>query len=101
VEAAQPGTAFVRVAGRDLDQIFSIQHERVVNQDNTVSWANQVLQMEKVSWRSSLAGCRVTVYEHLDGSLSIGYGPHVGGRYTAEGLPVKVRRRSNRSEQAA
>src|SRR5712692_5215333 len=101
VEAAQPGTAFMRVARRDLDQIFSIQHERVVNQDNTVSWTNQVLQIEKVSWRSSLAGCRVTVYEHLDGTLSIGYGPHLAGRYTAEGLPLKVSRRANRSEQAA
>ena len=32
-----------------------------------------VLQIEKTRWRATLAGCRVTVYQHLDGSWSIGY----------------------------
>jgi hypothetical protein len=27
----------------------------------------------------------VTVYEHLDGTLSLGYGPHILGRYDAVG----------------
>jgi hypothetical protein len=35
VAATQPGTAFVPAGGMDLDRIFSIQQERVVNQDNT------------------------------------------------------------------
>jgi len=58
VAAAEPGTAFVPVGAVDLDRIFSIQQERVVNQDNTVSWENRCLQIEKTRWRSSLAGCR-------------------------------------------
>jgi hypothetical protein len=45
------------------------------------------LQIQKMPWRHTLAGCRVTVYEHLDGTLSVGYGPHTVGRFTAEGLP--------------
>ena len=89
VAAAEPGTAFVPVGGVDLDRIFSIQQERVVNQDNTVSWANQVLQIEKTPGWASLAGYRVTVYEHLDATLSIGYGPQTLGRYTAQGRPLK------------
>jgi transposase len=88
--AAQPGTAFVPVGGADLDRIFSIQQERVVNRDNTVSWENHALQIEKTHWRASLAGCRVTVYQHLNGEVTIGYGPHRVGRYTADGLPLRT-----------
>src|SRR5262249_26348465 len=33
VPAAQPGTAFVRTRRTDLDLVFSLQHERVVNRD--------------------------------------------------------------------
>jgi transposase len=87
-KAAQPGTAFVRVRRTDLDQVFAIQHHRVVNRDNTVSWANRCLQIEKTSWRGTLAGCRVTVCEHLDGTLSLVYGPHRVGHYTADPAPL-------------
>ena len=48
-----------------------------------------ILQIEKTNWRATLAGCRVTVYQHLDGTWSIGYGPHVVGRYNREGLPLQ------------
>jgi len=89
VKAAQSGHAFVRARRGDLDRVFSIQHERIVNRDNTVSWANRCMQIEKTLWRGSLAGCRVTVYEHLDGTLSLGYGPKLLGRYTAEGVTLK------------
>lgn len=91
VKAAQPGHAFVRARRGDLDRVFSIQHERIVNRDNTVSWSNRCLQIEKTLWRGSLAGCRVTVYEHLDGTVSLGYGPKVLGRYTGEGVALKSR----------
>jgi transposase len=90
VAAAESGTAFVPVPLLDLNRIFSLQHERVVNRDNTVSWAHRYLQIEKTAWRGTLAGCRVVVYEHLDGTLTLGYGPHTLGRYTAEGLPLGV-----------
>lgn len=83
--AAERGTAFVAAPKRHLERIFSVQHERLVQRDNTVTLGNQVFQLEKTRWRSTLAGCRVTVYQHLDGSLSIGYGPHLVGRYPAEG----------------
>jgi transposase len=90
VAASEPGTAFVPVGTVDLDRIFSIQQERVVNRDNTVSWENHGLQIDQTSWRASLAGCRVTVYQHLNAELTIGYGPHTVGRYTAEGLPLRI-----------
>lgn len=49
----------------------------------------------RVVWRSTLAGCRVLVYEHLDGTLTLGYGPWVG-RFNSQGQPItdpEVKRR--------
>jgi transposase len=89
VPATQPGHAFIPVRGKNLDLVFSLQHERTVNQDNTVQIGACILQIEKSKWRATLAGCRVTVYQHLDGTWSIGYGPHMVGRYSREGLPLQ------------
>lgn len=91
VQASESGTAFVPTQRQDLDRVFAIQHERVVNRDNTVSWANRILQIEKTSWRASLAGCNVTVYEHLDDTVCVGYGPHTVGRFTGEGKALRPR----------
>jgi transposase len=85
VAPRQRGNAFVPCRSRDLDLVFSLQFERSVNRDNTVSFQNLHLQLERVGWRATLAGCQVTVHQHLDGSLSITHGPHLLGRYTAEG----------------
>jgi transposase len=86
VAAAQPGHAFLPVRGKNLDFIFSLHHERTVDHDNTVRLGSRILQIEQTRWRATLAGCRVTIYEHLDGSCSIGYGPHIIGRYHRDGL---------------
>jgi transposase len=88
VPSAEKGTAFVPCRRRDLDSIFSLQNERVVSNDNTVRYENRVLQVDKIKWRRTLAGCRVVVYQHLDGTLSISYGPHTVGRYTSEGTSL-------------
>jgi hypothetical protein len=83
VEAAEKGSAFRRTARCDLDWVFTIQTERIVAKDNTVTVGDRSWQLEKSRFRSSLAGCTVTIQEHLDGTVSIRYGPHVVGRYTA------------------
>jgi hypothetical protein len=41
VTAAQKGTAFVCMRRKDLDWIFSMQHERTVDNDNTVALDNR------------------------------------------------------------
>lgn len=92
VAAAEPGaSAFVPSLRDDLDRVFSIQTERTVNRDNTVKYRNLVLQIDRQIWRSSLDGCRVTVYQHLNGFISIGYGPRQIGRYSADGKPAARR----------
>jgi transposase len=94
VRAAQPGTAFVPLRGVDLQQVFCLKHERVVARDNTIRLGSRMLQVEQTKWRATLAGCRVLVCEHLDGTLSVSYGPHLIGRFspTGEPLPVETKR---------
>jgi transposase len=85
VRAAERGTAFLPRRGQNLDLVFSLQFERAVNRDNTVSFQHLRLQIEAVRWRATLAGCTVRVHQHLDGSLTITHGPQRLGRYSAEG----------------
>jgi transposase len=93
VSAAEKGSAFVRARRKDLDWIFSLQHERTVNQDNTISLENRVFQLEKTRWRNTLAGQTVIVHEHLDGRVSIRYGPHVIAQYAKDELPPQAPKR--------
>jgi transposase len=96
VPAAQKGSAFVRLRRNDLDWIFSLQHERTVSQDNTISMENRVFQLERTRWRNTLAGQTVVVHEHLDGRVSIRYGPHVIAQYSSDELPPQAPKRRGR-----
>jgi transposase len=88
VAAAESGSAFAPIHRQDLDRVFAIQQERVVDNANTIQFANHVWQIPPTPFRATLAGCRVIVYEHLDGTFSVGYGPHTVARFTASGDPV-------------
>ena len=89
VAPPQKGTAFRRATRSDLDWVFTIQTERVVAKDNTVAIGDRIWQLEKNRFRNSLAGCTVTIHEHLDDTVSIRWGPHVVGRYDGEGRPIQ------------
>src|SRR5215472_5294062 len=89
IPAQQRGTAFLSRSQRDLDLIFSLQFERKVNQDNTVSLQKLTFQIEPVRWRATLAGCTVMVHQHLDGTFTITHGPHRVGHYSSEGQALK------------
>src|SRR5215469_467028 len=88
VAATSQGSAFVRTRRKDLAWVFSIQHERRVNPDNTIALENRTLQIEKSRWRNTLAGCTVRVFELLDGSVVVRFGPHEVGRWLPDQLPV-------------
>jgi len=88
VPAAQKGTAFRRCGRTDLDLVFSVQTERVVAQDNTVAVRDRTWQLEKSKFRNTLAGCTVTIHQHLSGQVSIRYGPHLVGHFDAAGRSV-------------
>jgi len=93
VAASDQGTAFVPLKRKDLDLVFSLQHERVVARDNTVSFANKVWQLERSKLRATLAGCRVTIHQHLDDTVSITFGPHLIGRYAADGQTLTAQKK--------
>jgi hypothetical protein len=93
VAAGQKGSAFVRLRRKDLDWVFSLQHERTVDNDNTVLLDNRVLQLNKTRWRNTLAGQNVMVHEHLDGCVSIRYGAHVVAYFGADELPPRMPKR--------
>ncbi len=86
--AVEKGTAFRRTNRSDLNWIFTIQTERVVGKDNTVAIADRLWQIDKTHFRSTLAGSTVMIHEHLDGDVSIRFGPQVVGRYDGKGKPL-------------
>src|SRR5438552_13292492 len=88
VAAAGKGSAFVRTRRKDLAWVFSIQHERRVNADNTIALDNRILQIEKSRWRNTLAGCNVRVYELMDGTVAVRFGPHEVARWAPGSLPA-------------
>jgi hypothetical protein len=89
VAAEQRATAFQRSSRSDLNWIFTVQTERVVAKDNTVAIGERVWQIEKSRFRNTLAGCTVTIHEHLDGRVSLRYGPHVVGHFDGQQRPLK------------
>ena len=71
--------------GEQLDRIFALHHDRVVGHDNGVEFGKHRWQIPPASWRYRFAKGRVKVYEHLDGTLRIGYRPHTLAHSDAEG----------------
>lgn len=90
----QKGTAFVSCKRSDLERVFAVQEERTVNNDNTVQYGRARFQLAASELRISFAKCRVRVYEHQDGTLSIGYGPHTLGRFKATGHVLNTNTRA-------
>ena len=48
----------------------------MVAQDNTVAIGDRWWQIEKCRWKRTLAAQTVTIHQHLDGRVSIHWGPH-------------------------
>jgi len=85
VPAAQRGTAFISCRHWNLEMIFTQRYERTVDRDNTVSFRNLVLQIERAEWRPTLAGCKVIIHEHMDTTLTLMITGHRVGHYSADG----------------
>jgi transposase len=98
VAPADPVSAFVPLGSADVDQILCQQEERVVARDNTVSLDGLHLQIDKQRGRRSCAGLRVLTRRHLDGRLSIWWGPRCLGVYDATGRPLRKTENAPRRE---
>lgn len=93
--------AFRKVECVDLDRIFAIHHHRVVAKDNTVAFNRQKLQLRADDCPASMTKRRVTVYEHGNGLLTVGYGEQClgcfaasDGRWLAPCLPKTTTRKA-------
>lgn len=78
-------SAFVPVAGFDIADILCIQEERVVANDNTVSYHGKKLQLPKSDWRHHFVKATVRVHHYPDNSLAVFHGPREIGRYNQNG----------------
>ena len=78
--------------------MFSIQSERIVAKDNTIAIRDRHWQLDRTPFRHTLADCRVTICEHLDETVSVRWGPHVVGRFDAEGRPLEKKSAKRRTQ---
>lgn len=84
VDAAEAVSAFLPVAGVELERVFATRFERVVQRDNTVQFENRRLQLPKLEGVSTLAGRRVEVRKHLDETVEILIGKRLIAAFEAE-----------------
>jgi len=73
VEPTKEGSAFIPLHGVDLRMLLSIQHERIVKGDHTVSFQGLSLQLPRPTERLHYLHCAVTVHEFLDHTLGVTY----------------------------
>lgn len=88
VEPAQPETAFVPLVGLDLTLLMSVQHDRVVQNDNTVRFQRLVLQLPHGLDRLHYVRCAVVVHELLDGNLAVSFQAKLLARFDPHGRPL-------------
>jgi transposase len=84
-EPKDPQNAFVALGRVELDQILCVEEERTVGRDNVVVFGTVRLQVDKQPGRSTCAGRRVLVRQHLDGTHSVWLGGQRLGAYDRRG----------------
>lgn len=105
VEPRESGTAFIPLVGIDLDLLLSVQHQRVVQNDSTVSFDGKKLQLPPTRTRAHYFRCPVVVHEFPCGDLGISYQGQLLARYNTQGRLIaaplsRPRRRRPVREQA-
>jgi transposase len=90
VKPEQDGNAFVAITGINLAEILCVQEERLVGNDNCVSFNRLKLQIPASPLRAHFVKARVKVRQYHDGTLAIFHGPRCLGRYDRKGQAVDV-----------
>jgi transposase len=85
VAAAEPGSAFVAVPRAQWQDVLCVQEERVVGNDNTVSYQGLRLQIPQSRLRAHFVKAKVRVHHYPDGTHAIFHGPQCLARYHADG----------------
>jgi hypothetical protein len=83
--ASEEGTAFVPWVGPDIHDILCEHHQRVVNNDNCVSFNGKTLQIPPDQYRCHYVKATVKVHRYIDGSMAIFHGPRKLAEYDNQG----------------
>lgn len=97
VEPAQPESAFVPLVGIDLKLLISIQHQRTVRNDNTVTYKNIILQIPETNQRIHYVRCPVTVHEFPRGHFGVSYQGKLLGEYLADGTLLSTKQKGKKA----
>lgn len=88
IVAEQDGSAFVADRTDAWREILCIQEDRVVGNDNTLSWRRLRLQLPPSRLRPHFVRATVRVHEYPDGSIAVFLGPHRLADYDPGGVQV-------------
>jgi transposase len=90
VRPANAESAFIPLAGVDLELMLSAQHERVVRNDNVVIFGKLKLQLPASRERTHFARCPVLVHVFPDETLGVSYQGRLLARFDSAGgeLPL-------------
>jgi transposase len=91
VPPTERGSAFVKLAGLDLELVLSVQHERKVRSDSIVVFEKLLLQLPPGRSRAHFVRCPVLVHEFLNGTLGVSYQGRLIARFNRAGdlLPLR------------
>jgi hypothetical protein len=81
VAAEQEGSAFVLAAGLNLAEVLCLQEDRVMGNDNCVSFETRKLQIPESPFRPHFVKATVKVHRYPNGALAIFHGRRCLGRY--------------------
>jgi hypothetical protein len=68
--------------------MLSSKSERVVRNDNTVTFKNVILQLPSTRQRIHFVRCPATVHQFSNGTLAVSYQGRLLARYDARGEPL-------------
>jgi hypothetical protein len=100
VKPAHPESAFVKLAGVELELVLSSKHERIVRNDNTITFKNLILQLPATRLRIHFVRCPVTVHQFSDRQLGISYQGRLLARYDSAGGPLHPNPNKERAASA-
>ena len=86
--ALEEGSAFVGYLGGDIDDILCEHHQRVVGNDNCISFEGMKLQIPEDRGRLHYVKAQVRVHRYPDRRLAIFHGPRLLARYEADGRQI-------------
>jgi hypothetical protein len=91
VTPRETSSAFLKLAVRDLELVLSVQHERVVRQDNVIVFEKLLLQLPEPTARAHYVRCPVLVHRFLDATLGVSFQGRLIARFDSKGglLPLR------------